>query len=40
MCGPAATYCLGGRERRSRELLNHSSEPVSGCPLMTVGYPG
>jgi hypothetical protein len=35
-----ATRCLGGRERRCRELLNLSSERVSGCPLVTVGYGG
>jgi hypothetical protein len=37
--GPATTRCLEGRERRCRELLNLSSERVSGCPLATVRYP-
>ena len=39
LCPSGATDCLRGRRRCCRELLNHSSERVSGCPLVTVRYP-
>jgi hypothetical protein len=33
------TYCLGGRRRRCRKLLNRRSAQAVDCPSVTVGYP-
>ena len=37
--GSSYDLLLRSRECRVRELLNHSSERVPGCPLVTVRHP-